>query len=308
MDKRSLGRSPLQVSVLAYGAWRLAGSEGKPAIEGSSHGIRALNAAVDAGIDFIDLADIYGGGRCEEIVGEALRQSPGLRQRLVIATKCGIRRAGDSSPLAPFRYDFSREHILRSVEVSLKRMGLHEIDLLMLHRPDYLMDPAEVAGVFVDLRQAGKVREFGVSNFTPSQVSALQKAFPHPLVVNQVEISLLQTATLDDGTLNQCLELGMSPMAWSPLGRGALVQDPGSLTDARQRRTAEALVAVARRLGTTPSVVALAWLLRHPSGIVPILGTCTPERIAEQAGAASLQLSREDWYELLEASRGSRLP
>lgn len=294
--------------MLAYGGWRLAGSEGRPAIEGSAHGIRALKAAVDAGINFIDLADIYGGGRCEEIVGEALRQSPGLRQRLVIATKCGIRRAGDTSPHAPFRYDFSREHLLRSVEVSLKRMGLHEIDLLMLHRPDYLMDPAEVAGVFVDLRQAGKVREFGVSNFTPSQVGALQRAFPHPLVVNQVEISLLQTATLDDGTLNQCLELGMSPMAWSPLGRGALVQDPGSLADPRGRRVVEALGTVARRLGTTPSVVALAWLLRHPSGILPILGTCTPERIAEQAGAASLQLSREDWYELLEASRGSRLP
>ncbi len=308
MNKRSLGRSPLQVSVLAYGAWRLAGSEGRPALDGSAHGIRALNAAVDTGINFIDLADIYGGGRCEEIFGDALRQSPGLRQKLVIATKCGIRRAGDTSPHAPFRYDFSREHILRSVDISLGRMGLHEIDLLMLHRPDYLMDPIEVAGAFVDLRQAGKVREFGVSNFTPSQVSALQKAFPHPLVVNQVEISLLQTSTLDDGTLNQCLELGMGPMAWSPLGRGALVQDPGSLTDARHRRVAESLVGVAQRLGTTPSVVALAWLLRHPAGILPILGTCNPARIAEQADAASLQLSREDWYELLEASRGSRLP
>jgi predicted oxidoreductase len=308
MLKRPLGRSPLQISVLAYGAWRLAGSEGHPAIDGSSHGIRALNTAVDAGINFIDLADIYGGGRCEEIVGEALRQSPGLRQRLVIATKCGIRRAGDTSPHAPFRYDFSREHILRSVEVSLKRMGLHEIDLLMLHRPDYLMDPAEVTGAFSDLRQAGKVREFGVSNFTPSQVTALQRAFPHPLVVNQVEISLMQTATLDDGTLHQCLELGITPMAWSPLGRGALVQDPGTLTDARQRRVAESLARVAGRLGTTPSVLALAWLLRHPSGIVPILGTCNPGRIVEQAGAAALELSREDWYELLEASRGSRLP
>lgn len=308
MNKRSLGRSPLQVSVLAYGAWRLAGSEGQPAIDGSAHGIRALNAAIDTGINFIDLADIYGGGRCEEIFGDALRQSPGLRQKLVIATKCGIRRAGDTSPHAPFRYDFSREHILRSVDISLVRMGVHEIDLLMLHRPDYLMDPVEVAGAFMDLRQAGKVREFGVSNFTPSQVSALQKSFPHPLVVNQVEISLLQTSTLDDGTLNQCLELGMSPMAWSPLGRGALVQDPGSLTDARQRRVAESLVGIAQRLGTTPSVLALAWLLRHPAGILPILGTCNPARIAEQASAASLQLSREDWYELFEASRGSRLP
>ena len=308
MDKRSLGRSPLQVSAIAYGAWRLAGSEGRPAIDGSSYGIRALNAAVDAGINFIDLADIYGGGRCEEIFGEALRQSPGLRQRLVIATKCGIRRSGEPSPNAPFRYDFSRDHILRSVDASLKRMGLQEIDLLMLHRPDYLMDPAEVAGAFLDLRQAGKVREFGVSNFTPSQVTALQRAFAHPLVVNQVEISLLQTATLDDGTLNQCLELGLSPMAWSPLGRGALVQDPGTLTDVRQRRVAESLARVAGRLGTTPAVVALAWLLRHPSGILPILGTCNPDRIVEQAGAAALTLSREDWYELLEASRGSRLP
>jgi len=167
MKLRPLGPSPLQVSRLAYGGWRLAGSEGGPAISGSESGKRAVHAAVDAGFTFFDLADIYGGGRCEQIFGEALRDAPGLRDRVVIATKCGIRRPGEPYSSAPFRYDFSPEHLTRAVESSLQRMRIETIDVLMLHRPDYLMNPSEVAGVFATLRDAGKVREFGVSNFNP---------------------------------------------------------------------------------------------------------------------------------------------
>jgi predicted oxidoreductase len=308
MLSRPLGRSPLHVSALAYGGWRLAGSEGSPAATSNEPGIRALHAAVEAGFTFFDFADIYAGGRCETIFGEALRASPGLRNRLIIATKCGIRRPGDNHPDAPYRYDFSRSYLLQSVEGSLQRMGLTEIDLLMLHRPDYLMDPAEVAGVFIDLRQSGKVREFGVSNFRPSQVVALQQACPFPLVVNQVEISLFKPDTLEDGTLDQCLERGLTPMAWSPLARGALVQPPSEEPDPRRRAVLTCLQQMAQAKGVTPAGLALAWLLKHPAGIIPIVGSANPQRIAEQAEAGSIPLSREEWYQLREAAHGGRLP
>ena len=308
MLTRPLGRSPLHVSALAYGGWRLAGSEGSPAATSHEPGIRALHAAVDAGFTFFDFADIYSGGRCETILGEALRASPGLRDRLIIATKCGIRRPGDSQPDAPYRYDFSRSYLIQTVESSLQRMGLTEVDLLMLHRPDYLMDPAEVTGVFMDLRQSGKVREFGVSNFRPSQVAALQQACPFPLVVNQVEISLFKTDCLDDGTLDQCLQQQLTPMAWSPLARGALVQSPAAEVDPRRRAVLSRLHQLAQDKGVTPASLALAWLLKHPAGIVPIVGSVNPQRIAEQAEAGSIPLSREEWYQLMEAAQGGRLP
>ena len=157
MKTLRLGRSSLVASRLAYGCWRLAGSEGQPPEPTSAVGICAVHTAADAGFTLFDLADIYGGGRCEEIFGEALRESPGLRSRVLIASKCGIRRAGE--PIGtPVRYDFSAEHIVQSVEGSLRRLGVESLDLLLLHRPDYLMDPHGVAGAFVLLRDAGKVR------------------------------------------------------------------------------------------------------------------------------------------------------
>jgi len=311
MNLRPLGQSPLHVSSLAYGGWRLAGSEGSPAATTSQPGIRAIQAAVEAGFTFFDFADIYGGGRCESIFGEALRESPDLRSRLIIATKCGIRRPADPTPDAPYRYDSSREHLISSVEGSLKRMGIEQIDLLMLHRPDYLMDPTEVAGAFYDLRQAGKVREFGVSNFRPSQLTALQKACPWPLSVQQVEISLLKTDTLDDGTLDQCLTEGITPMAWSPLARGALVQEPEGmpeLASAPRVAVGRVLEELAHQYGVSRGVIALAWLMKHPARILPIIGSANPDRIAELARSGSISLSREEWYRLLEASRGGRLP
>lgn len=309
MNSRLLGRSSLRVSNLCYGGWRLAGSEGAPAVTSHEPGKRAVLAAADAGYTFFDFADIYGGGRCETIFGEAMRESPGLRDRLVVASKCGIRRADDPTPGVPFRYDFSADHIVRSVEGSLQRLGIETLDLLMLHRPDALMEPAEVAGAFAALRESGKVREFGVSNFRPSQVTLLQQACPFPLVVHQVEISLLHTDTLDDGTLDQCQADRITPMAWSPLARGALVSSaPFAANEERRRALGQVLDELAAAHQVSRGAIALAWLLRHPAGIVPIVGSASPDRIRELARADAIQLSREEWYRLWETSRGARLP
>jgi len=186
------------------------------------------------------------------------------------------------------------------------------IDLYQLHRPDYLCDPEEVATVFTRLEKSGKVREFGVSNFRPSQLAALQKTCPMPLIVNQVEISVARLDAFHDGTLDQCLAEQITPMAWSPLAGGRLgANDPIDLRDpdhARRIHVREALDLVARERATSRPVVALAWLLKHPSRIVPIVGSTDPARITELSQAADLELSRDEWYRLLEAGFGQRLP
>jgi len=310
MKTQGLGKSSLRISNLAYGCWRLAGSEGAGRLP-ADVGIRAVHAAIDAGYTFLDLADIYGGGECERIVGAALRERPGVRGQLVVASKCGIRRAGEPAG-AVGRYDFSREHILRSVEQSLERLGIETLDLLMLHRPDYLMEPDVVAESFAALRQSGKVREFGVSNFRPSQVALLQRACAFPLVTHQVEVSLIHTAAMEDGTLDQCLSEGLTPTAWSPLGRGVL--GDGSLDgaseshSARVTRLREALDEIGQRLGLDRACTAIAWVARHPSRPVPVIGSVNPERIRSMARASEVEMSRDDWYRLLVASRGERLP
>ena len=311
MKTLRLGRSSLVSSRLAYGCWRLAGSEGQPPEPTSAVGIRAVHAAADAGYTMFDLADIYGGGRCEEIFGEALRARPGLRENILIASKCGIRRAGEPAG-TPVRYDFSPEYIVTRVEGSLRRLGIETLDLLMLHRPDYLMDPHGVAGAFVQLRDVGKVREFGVSNFRPGQVTALQRLCPLPLAVNQVEISLLQLAALEDGTLDQCLAETITPMAWSPLAGGLLGTHVHGLLPGQRgyepTRANAVLDRLAGALGTTREAVALAWLLRHPAGIQPVVGSTDPARIRATAAADTLNLSHADWYHLVTAARTTPLP
>ncbi len=310
MKTRVLGSAGPVVSRLAYGCWRLAGSEGGPRLEPSA-GRRAVHAALDAGYTFLDLADIYGGGECERIAGEALRERPGSRDGVVVASKCGIRRAGDPAG-AVGRYDFSADHIQRSVEGSLARLGIDALDVLLLHRPDYLMEPEEVAGAFAALLAAGKVRHFGVSNFRTSQVEALARACPMPLVTHQVEASLMHLAPFEDGTLDQCLMKGMTPTAWSPLGRGVLGN--GSLEGfapavaARAARLHGELDGLASGLGLDRAGTALAWVLRHPSRPVPVVGSVDPARIASMARAADVEMGRDDWYRLLVASRGERLP
>ncbi len=304
MQTQSWGQTGWTVSRLAYGGWRLDGPEGHPLNDGGVVGVRAVLSAADAGYTVFDLADIYGGGESERIFGLALRARPGLRDQVRVVSKCSIRRSGDPGPTAPYRYDASADYIVRSVEGSLARMGISELDVLLLHRPDYLLDPDEVARAFEQLRQAGKVREFGVSNFRPGQWTALQRACSRPLVTHQVQISLAHRESLEDGVLDQCLAERITPMAWSPLARGELLLDevPGA------PNLRPVLNAVADELGVTPSIVALAWLLRHPAAVMPVVGTVQPDRIKALAAAPGCHLSRETWYRLLEAARGTRLP
>jgi predicted oxidoreductase len=313
MQAIRLGNSSLTFSRLSYGCWRLAGTwnPGEVAPEGEAVGRRALQAAIDAGFTTFDHADIYCHGICEQIFGQVLKENPGLRERVVVVTKCGI-RSSDDPPGAPYRYDFSAEHIVSSCEASLRRLNIETIDVFLLHRPDYLMDPDEVAAAFARLRASGKVREFGVSNFRPSQVTALRRACEQPLVVNQVEMSLAHLDPLEDGTLDQCLTEGMIPMAWSPLAGGRLGDGVRRVLPSQEAYQTEEinrqLDAIAASLGASRTAVALAWLLRHPAGIVPVVGSVDPVRIREAAMADSLKLTREDWYRLLTTARGHPLP
>lgn len=275
-------------------------------------GREAVLAAYDAGYTLFDHADIYCDGVAETIFGQTLKKVPGMRERIVIATKSGIRKAGEPNANAPFRYDFSAGHIISSCERSLQRLGVEYVDLYQLHRPDYLMIPEEVAGAFTKLKQQGKVREFGVSNFRPSQLTALQQACPMQLIVNQVEISLANRSAFEDGTLDQCLSEKVTPLAWSPLAGGLLADGAKALLPSqesyRTKRITSELDAIAKERQTTRTVVALAWLLRHPANIVPIIGSTQPENIRQAARADALELSREEWYRLLEAGRGERVP
>jgi predicted oxidoreductase len=309
-----IGRTQLEASRLAYGCWRIAGSWDPAAVTPDSEaaGRRAILTAYESGYTLFDHADIYCGGRAETLFGQVLRDVPGMRNRILIATKCGIRLPGDPTPDAPHRYDFSADHIVRSCEASLKRLGVDTIDLYQLHRPDLLADPEEITTAFMKLRYAGKVREFGVSNFRPSLVDVLLKTCPMRIHVNQVEISLARLDALTDGTLDQCIAEQITPMAWSPLAGGLLGDGARQLLPSQQRYqmapVLTVLDAIARQWGASRGTVALAWLLKHPAGIIPIVGSTQPERIQTAARAASLDLSRDEWYQLLNAARGEPLP
>lgn len=314
MKTTPLGKIGMLTTRLAYGCWRLAGTWNKAEVtpDREAEGRRAVMAAYEAGYTLFDNADIYCGGIAEKVFGQALKEVSGMRSQILVETKCGIRFAGDPDAKAPHRYDFSASHIIWSCEQSLKRMGIDTIDLYLLHRPDYLMDTEEVASAFCQLKQSGKVRSFGVSNFRPSQFTALQRACPIPLIVNQVEISLARLDCFHDGTLDQCLAENVTPQAWSPLAGGVLGTD--AMVDSKHPRAdrlkamQDALDALAREHNTTRTVVALAWLLKHPAGVVPIVGSTKPTRIKEAVAADVLDLSREEWYRLLLAARGEKLP
>ena len=304
MRTLTLGGSSLEVSRLAYGCWRLSA----PGADGS----RAVLAAIEAGFSLFDHADIYGGGVCEEIFGTVMKAAPELRDRVLISSKCGIRLPHLGGAGEPYRYDSRREHILESCEGSLRRLSVERIDLYQIHRPDFLAHPDEIAAAFDELLRAGKVREFGVSNFRPDQVTALQATCPMRLCVNQIEFSLLQRAPLHDGTLDQCIAGEITPLAWSPLGGGQLADGAGDLLRSQReyqpQRVLPLLDELAARHGTSRSGIALAWLLRHPAGVVPIVGTTNLARIADAVRAESVELSREEWYALLSAAEPGPLP
>ncbi|HVK58003.1 MAG TPA: aldo/keto reductase [Candidatus Kapabacteria bacterium] len=314
MQQVQIGDSELRSSRLAYGCWRIIPGgkavEVTPDREGMAR--KAVLAAVDAGYTLFDHADIYSDGLGEWVFGRILRENKSLRDKLVIASKCGIRKADDPSPAAPYRYDFSADYIIHSCEASLKRLQIDCIDIYQLHRPDFLAEPQEVARAFTRLKEQGKVREFGLSNALPPFVSLIQKWCPFKLQVNQVEISLSKLDYFKNGTMEQCMIDRITPLAWSPLAAGRLcfpgaidLNEPGH---AKRIQLRDAIDAVARDHNVSRAVVGIAWLLRHPSAIVPIIGSSDPNNIKDAAKAADVKLSREEWYSLLEGSIGERLP
>ena len=310
MDKKTvesirLGRTDIESSRLAYGCMRIVGDGGA---DDKEKGKRAVLAAIEAGYTLFDHADIYGSGACESLFGEVLRESPGLRDTLIIASKCGIRFAGSPGPDDPARYDFSAAYIEQSVEGSLQRLGIEQLDLLMLHRPDYLMHAHEVAAAFDRLHSSGKVAHFGVSNFSRSQVKLLDGEVSEPLVANQVEINIHNTSTLVDGTLDQCQRMQITPMAWCPVAGVAYPAWGNTFTDEDEARIRTEIDRQCAIYNVEDWVIALAWLLKHPAKILPIVGSTTPARIATAKKALDVDYTREDWYRLLETRNGQPVP
>ncbi|HDP67402.1 MAG TPA: aldo/keto reductase [Candidatus Marinimicrobia bacterium] len=305
MESQSVGNSELRSSRLVYGCMRIVGDY---SAEARQKGKQALRTALEAGFTHFDHADIYGDGKCEELFGEVLQENPGLRQKILITSKCGIRRKGQPNPEDPARYDFSEGHILQSVAGSLKRLKTDYLDILLLHRPDYLFSAEEVAGAFEKLKNSGKVRHFGVSNFRPSQVNLLQKYCPIPIITNQVEINIHNISSLLDGTLDQCQELNISPQAWCPLGGVVYPAWGNTFTEETEIRIKREFDLQAEKYNTANWIIMLAWLLKHPARIFPIIGTTTPARITAALQALTIKYSREDWYRLLEARNGYPVP
>ena len=288
----------MNFSPVAAGLWRL--NEWQLDVPGR---VRWIEQALELGITTFDHADIYGGYSVEALFGEALAAAPTLRRQMQIVTKCGIKLQHPARPGHAIKsYDSSRGHVRASVEQSLRALRTGHIDLLLIHRPDLLMDPDELAATFSELRAEGKVLHFGVSNHTPDQLAMLHRRCP--LVTNQIEFSPLQMQALADGTLGQCVDLGLRPMLWSPLGGGRLF----SGDDEQARRVRGVLQALAQQHGVSLATVALAWLMRHPSRPVPITGSGRIEALREAAAAAQLRLSAEDWYRVWQASMGREVP
>jgi predicted oxidoreductase len=312
MELLPIGSAPFQASRLAYGCWRIAGWDGCPTPEIEAAGRQAVTAAYEAGYTLFDNADIYGRGHAERIFGQALREIPEMRDRILIASKCGIRVKDNPPGETTARWDFSADYIIQSAEGILKRIGIETLDILMLHRPDILADPQEIALAFSQLQQSGKVRYFGVSNFRPTLLSAVQAACPMPLIVHQVEISLAHTDAFLDGTLDQCLASRLTPMAWSPLGGGLLGDGPVRILAAQKEYKIDSILAelcpMAAEMGVSQTALALAWLLKHPARIQPIIGSTNPARIREAVSATRINLSRSQWYRLWVAAQGAPLP
>lgn len=298
MNNITYKNTTLTSSRLIYGCMRIAGDNSS---QDKAKGKLAIRAALDAGYNHFDHADIYGNGECESLFGELLNESPNMRDEIIITSKAGIRSY-------PQHYDFSNKYLTSSVEGSLKRLNTDYLDLFLLHRPDYLFNAEEVAETFQQLKQSGKIKHFGVSNFSPSQLSLLQSALDEPLLVNQIEINIHNINSLSDGTLDQCQQKGITPIAWCPLG-GVVYPAWGntfSLED--EQRIERELTRQAHHYDCLPWQLILAWLLKHPANICPIIGSTTAERILAAKKALTLDYSHVDWYRLLEARSGHPLP
>ncbi|PJZ43969.1 aldo/keto reductase [Leptospira brenneri] len=286
------------ISRLVYGIWRL--HEDK---EGSSPEriLEKIELCLSLGIDTFDHADIYGGFENEELFGKALSKLPSLKSKIKIITKCGIQIPGSKFPTK--HYNTSKEHIRYSVERSLRKLTVDKLDVVLIHRPDPLMDPYELAEIFEVLITEGKVNHFGVSNFTPSQFQMLQSAYRRPLFTNQVEFHPFRTEPLFDGTFDQILESRIHPMIWSPTAGGRIFVPKTE----REVATHSKLQEIAKKYGSSADQVLYSWFLNHPAGLVPILGTNEPKRIQSAAECFSYPLTRVEWFSILEAARGKEV-
>ena len=289
MERRKIHLQGPVCSRIIAGAWRWH-TTSPAAVE------NLVLTALDEGITTFDHADIYGDHGNEAIFGNVLRKDPALRKQMELVTKCGIKLVSSKRPSTRVKhYDTSKAHIVGSVENSLKDLNTDYLDLLLIHRPDPLLDPVEVAEAFVELKQQGKVLHFGVSNFTPSQFALLQGHLPMPLVTNQIEISLACVDPLFNGALDLLMAHRVSPMAWSPLGGGSLMEQGTAWEN------------ISAAYNASFNQLALAWLLRHPAAIFPVIGTTRPERIRECARATAIGLERQDWFEMLKLVTGKEV-
>ena len=304
MKQRMLG-GVLPVPAVAMGCMRLADAKETPD--------RVIGTALELGMNFFDHADIYGGGRCETLFGDWLAAHPSMRDKIVLQTKCGIRKDC---------YDFSKAHILSAVEGSLRRLRTDYVDVLLLHRPDTLMEPEEVAAAFDILEQSGKVRYFGVSNHNPMQIELLKTAVRQPIVANQLQFSIPESglvtsglnvnmkddeSVMHDGSALEYLRVkGITIQTWSPF-QGGFFKGPFVGDKEKYPKLNETLERMAGQYGVSPIAVAAAWILRHPAKMQLISGSVSPDRMRQIARGAEIDLTREDWYAIYLAA-GFRLP
>ena len=300
-----LGRSGLEVPVVGVGCMRLAGL-GRPEAE------RFLNACLEVGANFFDHADIYGGGRCESAFAEALPMTGRAREAVILQSKCGIRKG---------MFDFSKEHIMESVHGSLRRLRTDYLDVLLLHRPDALVEPEAVAEAFHQLESTGKVRHFGVSNQNPMQIQLLQKAVRQPIVANQLQLSITNATMISSGinvnmenaaavnrdgsVLDFCRLHDITIQPWSPFQHGFF--KGAFLGNEKFPELNQCIDRVAAKHSVSNTTIAIAWLLRHPAKFQPVIGTTNPQRLRDAVTASDVQLSREEWYEIYRAA-GNVLP
>ena len=326
METMILPNTDLKTSRLVAGCMGLGGGWDPKTVLDASHEKQArdfIDAALELGINFFDHADIYARTRAEEVFGRILRERPSLRDQMVLQSKLGIRWA-DEPEGTPQRFDFSYGHIIDATEAILRRLGVSHLDILLLHRPDPLVEGEEVARAFAQLKQAGKVRYFGVSNQNRFQMDYLQQALPDPLVVNQLEMNLLHHGFAEagisfnqaspgypdgwEGVLEYCRLKGVSLQAWSPLARGVLTGGDLSGQSLAVQKTAALVKDLASAHQVSGEAIVLAWLMRHPAGIQPVLGTSRGDRLRACAESVGVKLSREEWYRLFETARGSAMP
>ena len=305
MNYLNIPNSTLHISAVALGCMRIAKL---PTAEAAT----LLNTALDAGINFFDHADIYGGGKSEEKFAEALGMNPTVREQLILQSKCGIRQGF---------FDFSKEHILASVDGSLQRLQTDYLDVLLLHRPDALVEPEEVAEAFTSLEVSGKVRYFGVSNQNPMQIELLKKFVKQPILFNQLQLSITNTGMIDAGlNVNMQIDAGVNRdgsildycrlheitiQPWSPFQYGFF--EGVFLDNPKFPELNKAIDALAAEKGVTNTTIAVAWLLRHPAHMQPIIGTTNPQRVKESCQATDITLTRQEWYAIYRAA-GNKLP